>query len=128
MKKVVVFGIFDGVHDGHRSLFSQAKKHGDHLTVLVGRDKACMELKNKKTKNCEKKRRLLVAKDPLVDRAFLGDVERSTYRKLQEINPDVICLGYDQEDLQRDLEKWVKRKGVGFSLRRLKMLIPKNLK
>ena len=46
-KRVVVFGIFDGVHEGHRSLFAQALRQAQgkakedvELIVIVGRDSA----------------------------------------------------------------------------------------
>ena len=38
MKKVLVFGTFDGLHEGHKDFLRQAKQYGDHLTVVVGRD------------------------------------------------------------------------------------------
>ena len=56
-KRVVVFGIFDGVHEGHRSLFRQAKKHGDELVVIVGRDSASLKWKGKRPKHLEETRR-----------------------------------------------------------------------
>jgi len=45
MKKVVVSGGFDPVHVGHLRLFKEAKKFGDHLTVILNTDNF---LKNKK--------------------------------------------------------------------------------
>ena len=38
MKKVVVSGGFDPVHIGHLRLFIQARKLGDHLTVILNSD------------------------------------------------------------------------------------------
>ena len=38
MKRVLIFGTFDGIHEGHLNLFKQAKKYGDYLIVVVGRD------------------------------------------------------------------------------------------
>src|SRR3989344_8412837 len=120
MKKVVVFGIFDGVHDGHRSLFKQAKEYGDELTVIVGRDSASLRWKNKKPRHSEETRRGLVSKEQGVDKAVLGDEERSSYKILEDINPDVICLGYDQEALEEDIKEWLSKTGKNISLIRLK--------
>lgn len=117
--KVVVFGIFDGIHNGHRSLFARAKEYGDYLVVIVGRDKSCLELKQKKPENSEEKRRELVEKEENVDEAVLGDKELSTYKVLQEIDPDVVCLGYDQEELSQDLKKWKERTDADFSIKRM---------
>ena len=119
-KRVVVFGIFDGVHDGHRNFFAQTKKYGDELAVTVGRDSASLMWKGKKPKHTEGDRLKLVLKELNVDLAVLGDEEQSTYSVLRELNPDVICLGYDQEELAEDLQAWMKGKGKQISLYVLK--------
>ncbi|MEK7510183.1 MAG: adenylyltransferase/cytidyltransferase family protein [Patescibacteria group bacterium] len=109
-KRVVVFGIFDGIHEGHRSLFTQAKAHGEELMVIVGRDKAAFQLKNKKPRYSERERLQLVLREHMADGAVLGDEEQSSYRVLEELNPDHICLGYDQQMLGEDLQMWMQRK------------------
>ena len=124
MKKVVVFGIFDGVHEGHRSLFKQAKEYGDELVVIVGRDSASVRWKNKKPRYSEKTRRGLVSKEAGVDSAVLGDEEQSSYKVLEDINPDVICLGYDQEALEEDIKKWLSKTGKNTPLIRLESYQP----
>lgn len=108
-KRVAVFGIFDGVHDGHRDFFRQARKHGDELVVIVGRDVASKILKNKTPSHSEKERLELVARESGVDKAVLGDKKQSSYKVLRELNPSVICLGYDQEKLQEDIHQWLKK-------------------
>lgn len=115
-KKVVVFGIFDGMHEGHRSLFAQAKAYGEELVVIVGRDSASLRLKEKKPKYSKETRRDLVSKEELVDEAVLGDEEQSSYKILEELKPDVICLGYDQANLAEDLEIWMQKKGKNIPL------------
>ena len=95
-KRVVVFGIFDGVHDGHRDFFRQAREYGDELIVIVGRDKISELLKKKIPKYSETERVDLAAKEELVDSAVLGDEKLSTYSVLSSVNPEVICFGYDQ--------------------------------
>src|SRR3989344_2050046 len=106
-KKVVVFGIFDGVHDGRRDLFSQAKALGDEVIVIVGRDETAEKLKGKKPKYSEDERIKMLRAEPLVDDALLGDTELSTYTVLVRCNPDVVCLGYDQDELEGDLRQWL---------------------
>ena len=105
-KKVIVFGIFDGIHEGHRDFLRQARMHGDILVVIVGRDSVSKKLKGKVPKYSEEERRKLV--EEVVDKAVLGDIELSTYAVLQDLRPDVICIGYDQEELEKDLAKWLK--------------------
>ena len=111
-KRVVVFGIFDGVHEGHRSLFAQAKQRGDELIAIIGRDSASLKWKGKQPKHPEEVRQELVSKEEHIDRAVLGDEEQSSYGVLQELNPDSICLGYDQEVLKKDLQSWMEKKKI----------------
>ena len=44
---VALFGTFDGVHDGHRDLFRQARKYGGRLSVIIARDWTVRQLKHK---------------------------------------------------------------------------------
>ena len=57
----------------------------------------------------EEDRLSLVLKEQYVDNAVLGDEEQSTYKVVQDLNPDLICLGYDQEVLGEDLKLWFER-------------------
>ena len=124
-KRVVVFGIFDGVHEGHRSLFSQAVRGSEEpsgsrrgkakedveLIVIVGRDSASLKWKGKKPKHSQQTRLSLVMKEEEVSDAVLGDEEQSSYKVLENLHPDVVCLGYDQNDLAQDLRLWLKKTG-----------------
>ncbi|HEY4510111.1 MAG TPA: adenylyltransferase/cytidyltransferase family protein [Candidatus Paceibacterota bacterium] len=117
-RRVVVFGIFDGVHDGHRDLFRQALRLASlaqgkpaELVVIVGRDAIAEKLKHKRPKYSETERVEMLKKEPLVDDAILGDKELSTYTVLERCNPDIVCLGYDQNELEVDLRKWMKKSG-----------------
>ena len=105
----MVFGTFDGVHEGHRDFFRQAAAHGDVIAV-VARDATVVQLKNKKATYSEKERRTLVQKEKDVSYAVLGDEELSVYRVINDEHPDVICIGYDQKELERDLRIWLKDK------------------
>lgn len=106
-KRVVVFGVFDGVHEGHRDLFRQARQYGEELIVIVGRDEICRKLKNKTPEHSEEERCFLVSQEPLVDKALLGDQDLSTYQVLKDLKPDVICFGYDQNALEKDVQAWL---------------------
>lgn len=108
-KRIVVFGIFDGVHDGHRSLFRQAKEHGDELVVIVGRDSASLKWKGRKPRYSQGTRLHLVSKEEQVDQVVLGDEEQSTYSVINVVNPDCICFGYDQDMFKGDLQGWLER-------------------
>lgn len=96
MKKVMVFGSFDVLHDGHRSLFKQAKRHGDFLVVIVARDATYEKLRGYEPLHNEYERLKSVTDEVLVDEAYLGDVH-DQYRVLRTHRPAIVCLGYDQD-------------------------------
>jgi cytidyltransferase-like protein len=104
MKKVLIFGAFDGVHDGHRDLFRQARLRGDYLIVAVAPDNIVQQLKHRLPKLGLAERVENVAREPGVDEAIAGDELLGSYNVVKSRTPDVIALGYDQKDLQEDLE------------------------
>jgi cytidyltransferase-like protein len=104
MKKVLIFGAFDGVHDGHRDLFRQAKLHGDYLIVAVAADNIIQELKHRLPKLALEERIARVSVEPGVDEAVAGDELLGSYNVVKSHAPDIIALGYDQKELREDLE------------------------
>ena len=123
MRKVLVFGTFDGLHQGHLSLFKQAKKYGDYLIVVVARDKTIKKLKNRFPLNNETERLNALLRCKLVDETKLG-YEDNPYRIIREINPDVICLGYDQKSFTEDLPKELEKAGLKTKIHRMKPYKP----
>lgn len=107
-RKVVIFGVFDGIHDGHRYFIKEAKKFGNQLVAIVARDSVVQYFKNKSPLNNEVSRIDSLLKLEDIDLVLLGDPKHSTYNVLKELNPDVICLGYDQKDLYKDIELSIK--------------------
>ena len=103
--KVIVFGVFDGLHKGHLSFLRQAKKYGDFLIVVVARDSAVLKLKNKKPLFNERERLKALGELKEVDSILLGDRVQGTYNIIKKIKPAVICLGHDQSLLGKDLRK-----------------------
>jgi choline-phosphate cytidylyltransferase len=110
-KRVVVFGIFDGVHKGHRDLFRQARELGSELVAIVGRDNIAEQLKGKKPMYSESERVAMLQQEPLVHTAVLGDARISNYAIVETLKPDSIYVGYDQQDLRQDLMRWMKKRG-----------------
>ncbi len=108
MKKVMVFGAFDGFHPGHLDFFKQAKKYGDYLIVSVGTDKNVEKIKGKKPLFTQDERLELISNLKIVDRVVIGAVD-NFYLEIQIQGPDVICLGYDQwakeEEVKAELAK-----------------------
>lgn len=111
MKKILVFGTFDGIHDGHRNFFSQAKEYGDHLVVVVSRDETVESVCGEHPKYDEVSRVAdLLLEDDVDDvvMGFLDDKERV----LAEHKPDIIVLGFTQASYEEDLKRIMKEHGV----------------
>ena len=106
-KKVMVFGVFDRLHPGHVSFLEQAAALGEELIVVLARDASVRELKHKTPYHNEYERIQTVRKIAGVDHVVLGDEKLGSYAVIQEHKPNVICLGYDQHGLARDLKKWM---------------------
>lgn len=97
MKTVLVFGTFDKLHPGHRYFLSEAKKHGDRLLVVVARDHNVEKVKGRRPSQSETDRLANIQAVPEVAEARLGLEDYSKKEQIiDEIRPNVICLGYDQ--------------------------------
>lgn len=112
MKKTVLcFGAFDGLHIGHEDYFKQAKEYGDELIVIVARDTTVVELTGNLPGMNETERVTLVNDHPFVDEARLGHLD-DRFRVIEEVRPDVICLGHDQEAFTENLDNELARRGL----------------
>ena len=96
MKTVLLFGTFDILHVGHLNVFKQARKLGDRVVVVVGRDVNIKKIKGQAPVNSEKERLEILKHIDLVDEAVLGAKDK-VYELIKKIKPDVIALGYDQQ-------------------------------
>lgn len=130
MKRIMAFGTFDMLHEGHLDLFRQARALADspHLIVSVARDSAAARVKGVRPRNAESVRLAHVAACPLVDEAMLGDTE-GYVAHIAAAKPDMIALGYDQageyvEHLERDLTA----AGIGATVVRLQAYRPEIFK
>ena len=101
--KVMVFGVFDLLHEGHRAFLRAAAEHGEEVIAVVARDEMVRTLKQKIPAQNEAERLQALGAIPEVSHAELGDSELGSYAVLKRHQPDVICLGYDQEVLADDL-------------------------
>ena len=98
MKTVLAFGTYDLFHLGHEYFLREAKKYGDRLVVVVARDANVERIKGRSPQQDEETRRAAVEEFEAVDEAVLGYEEWGKHmRVLEDIAPNVICLGYDQK-------------------------------
>ncbi len=101
----MVFGVFDGLHPGHRFLVEQARTCGDELIVVVARDIMVQLIKEKLPRENQETRRKNIGELKEVTQAILGDTGLGVYQVIHDHEPHIICLGYDQDGLQEDLER-----------------------
>lgn len=94
---VLTFGSFDPLHDGHRSLFSQARKLSDELLVIVATDNVIEQTKGRPVHLPQAERLALVQAEPLVTHAQLGEDKAESYKLLRKLVFDILVVGYDQQ-------------------------------
>src|SRR3989338_761622 len=111
MKTIMCAGTFDIIHPGHLYYLSEAKKYGDKLIVVVARDETSRSFKGKKPVHNEKERLEAVRMLKIVDEAVLGN-QGDIFNIIEQIKPDVICLGYDQKVQKQELEAELKKRGL----------------
>lgn len=119
-KKILVFGVFDVLHPGHRWFLRQAKKLGQELYVIVARDKNVDKQKSHQPRQTEKMRLKNIRALPYVTHAQLGAFDlKKRYDAIIKINPAIICLGYDQKYLTKTLKADLKHFGLKTKIIRL---------
>lgn len=103
MKKVMVFGVFDGLHEGHKHFLKEARGHGDYLIVVLALDHIVERLKGHEPNHTVSERMEHLRVSDAADEIVIGDAELSGWEVVKKYKPDVIALGYDQDALQNDL-------------------------
>ena len=121
IRVVLAGGVYDILHLGHLAVLTEAKTHGDVLVVVVATDVTVETLKGRRPVFPEEDRRALVESLKPVDAAILGyeDVGMGHEQVIDEVKPDIIALGYDQDTLARTITELVKRKGLKIEIVRL---------
>ena len=123
MKKILVFGVFDGVHEGHRAFLRQARSLGDYLVAAVTRDVVAEQLKGRRPEKDQGLRIKDLIETELVGEAVLGDMDLGSWEVIGKVNPDIVALGYDQTELKARKVFFPYRKGPR-TLRNLRTLGP----
>ncbi|MEM0233006.1 MAG: DUF357 domain-containing protein [Candidatus Nezhaarchaeales archaeon] len=106
-RRVMVAGVFDIVHPGHIYLISKAAELGD-VIVVVARDSTVERLKGRRPVIPEGQRLEVVKNIKGVSEAVLGKEGEDMLKIVEELKPNVILLGpnqnFNEEKLKRDLE------------------------
>lgn len=122
MTRIMVFGTFDIVHEGHKNFFEQARALAadPYLIVSIARDDTVERVKGTRPRHSEEERSAAVQASGLVDAVVVGDVEGYTAH-IVAARPDIIALGYDQEgEYVENLERDVRDAGLSVRIVRLK--------
>jgi FAD synthetase len=106
---VVATGTFDLLHPGHVLYLEHSRSLGDELVVIVARD---VNVRHKPKPILPEEQRLrMVESLKVVDRAVLGE-EKDIFRTVEQLNPDIITLGYDQHFDEAALQAELFRRGL----------------
>ncbi|MBU0459159.1 adenylyltransferase/cytidyltransferase family protein [Patescibacteria group bacterium] len=93
--KVLVFGTFDRLHPGHKYVLSEAQKRGK-LFISVALDETVKKIKGKFPTQNQEERLAAIKKEFPQAKVMLGDPD-DYLKPIDEVNPDMILLGYDQK-------------------------------
>lgn len=104
-KKVLAYGVFDGLHDGHIQFLNQARRHGE-LIVVVAQDVTVETIKQKRPQRSLGARIAALKDTKLADIIVAGDLVQYSWSAIRRYEPDIIALGYDQAELKDALQQF----------------------
>ena len=108
MTVVLASGVFDLLHYGHIKFLEEAKRAGGKgtwLVVIVARDETVKRLKGFYPVIPEDQRRAVVEALDVVDEALLGFEDLDLDRVIQQVRPDIIAVGHDQDGILNQILK-----------------------
>lgn len=109
MRRVIAQGTFDILHPGHVHYLADAAEMGDELHVIIARSSNVTH--KAKPILDDRQRRDMVAALDVVDEAHLGH-PTDIFVPIEEIDPDVIVLGYDQHHDESALKAALADRGI----------------
>jgi FAD synthetase len=121
-KIVLASGVFDLLHLGHVRFLEEAKKAGGEnaeLVVVVARDETVEKAKGKTPTIGEYHRAAVVESLKVVDRVVMGYLNFSISDIIDNIKPDVIALGYDQDDMMDEVQNCIRMKNLNIKIVRV---------
>ncbi|WP_077623402.1 glycerol-3-phosphate cytidylyltransferase [Sediminibacillus massiliensis] len=94
MKKVITYGTFDLIHEGHINILKRAKELGDHLTVAVSSD-SFNNQKNKRAYHNYKTRKFILEAIRYVDDVIPENNWEQKADDIKRLNIDTFVMGDD---------------------------------
>ena len=110
-KVVLASGVFDLLHLGHVRFLEDAKKSGGKnakLVVIIAKDSTVERIKGRKPIMSEDQRLALVESLKVVDEAVMGYEGLDIGEVIDKIKPNVIALGWDQEEIESQVKAYAK--------------------
>ncbi len=104
-KKGMVFGVFDGLHEGHKNFLQQARALCDELIVVVAQEDAVRALKGHDPRQGLAERMRAIQDFDQKLTVVPGDNETGMWHILDEHDPGRVFLGYDQQGIGDELKK-----------------------
>ena len=123
-KKVMVFGVFDGLHDGHRFFLENTSALGNALTIVVAQDETAKKLKGCTPQFPLSERIERLKKEYSHANVIAGDQEEAKWNVIETHKPDIIALGYDQNALEKSLEAYRKASPYPFEITKIAAFKP----
>ena len=126
-KTVLATGAFDLLHLGHLRFLEESKRRGgpgSRLVVVVARDKTVFRRKGKGPIIPEDQRRELVGALRVVDQAILGREEIDLLGILKEVKPQIVCVGYDQDEIRSAVTRLIRKQGLPIRVIRIRRFGP----
>jgi cytidyltransferase-like protein len=104
-KTGVVFGVFDGLHQGHKYFLTEAAKQCEKLIVAVTASETVLHLKGHLPRY-EYIERVAAIRDfnPKL-KVIQGDQTLGQWTALKKYVPEIIILGHDQQAIAKELIK-----------------------
>lgn len=109
-KVVLASGVFDLLHLGHVRFLEEAKRAGGtnaKLIVVIAKDSTVEKMKGRKPIMSEDQRQALVQALRVVDEAVVGFEGLEIGEVIEKIQPDIIALGYDQSEMEREVGEYL---------------------
>ncbi|GAA0199041.1 adenylyltransferase/cytidyltransferase family protein [Haladaptatus pallidirubidus] len=121
MTHVLAQGTFDLLHPGHVHYLRDAAEMGDRLSVIIARRENVTHKQKPILPN--RQRRDMIHALEMVDHARVGHPE-DIFAPIEELDPDIIALGYDQHHDDAAIEAELDRRGIDCVVRRASPLDP----
>lgn len=90
-------------------MLKEAKALGSYLIAVVAPDNVVKEIKGTLPKYSSVQRVTTLKNEHLADEVVIGDEKMHSWQIVKKYKPNVIALGYDQQDLRAALEEHLEK-------------------